>query len=1228
MDGYAPAYVAHNVPLLVVSGLGSPRQHKTRTESPGTRIVSEVPVVETEDALTLLHHLKERDATELPWHGKEHNGRNKFKIKAIGRDYTLPPRIAQLHAPSARPLDSRDVSPIPRPIAHSPLSPLTPEATVYPDGLLDPKWAEKHNDLVPSAYLSFYKFTSDPTLSTLQDNQLKTDVNSIKSKIAQSGYKTRLVVALLSEGSIIKSPDLEERLANIRRATGLDSKTSLFFLPPRSSPVELEAFVETIVSTIYPLCIEYYRDLSKHSRRKRNRGVIPPPTSMPTSGTLQTLSNQGWNVRYDFKLGVFAEFRQEMDAAIRSYESGYETLLGPDVMEAIASWNPRWNEARLLADVFAIRILRCLLWNGNTTGALRRWRMHRDRVRDFVDRRGKGSSTYGWEAWEARWATVMAEIIQKASIFDISADDPPLYLPPEKSIAIGERLEPWEYLHHPGYWFQLASKHLVNRRTLALSIPEEDRHAPSSSSPSQVASRASSYDTYLCPEPYEENPLPGSKGVDHALLIVASLTKAITEFQKRKQYRLVSELSLLSAKESMKREDWDAAVRILRPLWQKMSFRREGWWSAVEEISWALRKAAAHVGDGGTVVSVDWELLNKCFVYHSNWHYDLARSLDGLETVKNKPVVVLHHQDVLSFLSAKYVFEHSDGKVGELCSSQLAVTSDALTASVPIVVSEIKLEFEGSMKPIILTHSDGIEGSEEDGRVKLIRVPLTDMVSEIKYTPRSGPHQNGRPTLVGTADLTFRPNQTKVFEFTSLLREAGEANAVSATFSIASALFDLDFIQAFEKKAHPYVWWGERSIKRKLIRDKPSSITILPKPPKVELRFVELQEQYYTNENIKLHLEIVNGEDVDSIVGLDVKLLGDGAPPTTLRLIPTSDNDPEKPHEDIAPSGFSIGKIATTASVFTEIHIPPIDIPALYNLTVQASYRLVSDMETPVSKSMAIQLAVINPFEANYDFSPRLHPDPWPSFFSHDEPETIETTSGSARAHGLSQKWCLTSRYFSFAAEDLIVEDLDIQVINTNGGIQCLTKKLTVIPEGGVRVLPKSLEEAEFDVYTQKISLDDRGTATLDVSLAIRWRRDEEGSPMNTTILAVPRLLVSSSEPRVIAAVSYSVTIPSMIHFDVTIENPSNHFLTFGLAMEPSEKFAFSGMKQSTLQLVPLSRRTVRFRLVPFIRGDWIGPIRCVIKDRYFQKILKIAPTEGMKADKEGILLFVPEEEL
>jgi hypothetical protein len=1097
---------------------------------------------------------------------------------------------------------------------------------VFPDGLLDSKWVEKHQELVPSAYVSFYTFTSDPTLTTLHDNQLKADINSTKNILSQSGYKTRQIVALLSEKSIMQSPEVEDRLSNIRKATGLDSKTSLFFLPPQSSPVELQAFVQSIISTIYPMCIEYYRDLSKHSRRKRNRGLVPPPTAPPTSGTSQTLSSQGWNVRYDFKLGVFAEFRQEMDAAVRSYESGYEVLLGPDVLEAIASWSPRWNEARLLADVFAIRILRCLLWNGNSTAAVRRWQLHRDRIRDFVDRRGKGSATYGWEAWEARWATVMAELIKKASFIDFSSSS--LYLQAEKTIPIGERMQPWEYLHHPGYWFRLASRHLMARRALAVSIPEEDRSPPGSSPASAIANKAYTYDTFLCSEPHEEYPLPGYKGVNHCSLIINSLSKAIVEFQQKGQFRLVQELQLLAANENMKREAWDEALKILRPLWQKMSFRREGWWNAVEEISWALRKAASQAGDGGSVVAVDWEMMNMSmsqrllallllivdlgFTHHPNWHYDLTKSLQGVKSIKPKPTVVLHQKDVHSFLSATYTFEHSEGKVGELCSSQLAVTSSAMRTAAPVTMAEIKLHFEGSMKPLILKHEADTNGSIDcSGSISLSKVILSETYPE------------GRASLIGETSLTFRPGQTRVFEFSSALREAGDAKALTATFLMTCDLFDLEYVHTFEQTNSPDLWWGEKSVKKKLVRLNAAAITILPKPPKLELRFLELREQYYANEQITLRLEVVNEEDADAIANLDVRVLGEGAPIVEMKVAAPS--APDEDGQNVSElAGIPLGRISSAASTMVEVTIPPVNLPSLYDVSVKATYSLSSDLETTIYRSMSMQLEVINPFEANYDFSPRIHPDPWPSLFAHVEGEDVST---EVQADGLAQKWCLTARYASFATDDLIVEDVYVQLLGMNGGVQCYTKKLTTIPEGGLRVAPKSLEEAQFESFTKKISLDDRGTATLDVSLVIKWRRNGEGSAVNTTTLAVPRLLVSSSEPRVLAAVSYSTKIPSMIHFDVTIENPSNHFLTFGLAMEPSEKFAFSGVKQSTLQLVPLSRRTMRFRLLPSVRGEWVGPIHCVIRDRYFQKVLKIGPTEGMRVDSQGILIWVPPDE-
>jgi hypothetical protein len=605
-------------------------------------------------------------------------------------------------------------------------------------------------------------------------------------------------------------------------------------------------------------------------------------------------------------------------------------------------------------------------------------------------------------------------------------------------------------------------------------------------------------------------------------------------------------------------------------------------------------------------------IVDSGFTHHPNWHYDLAKSLQGAKSIKAKPTVVLYEKEVHSFLSATYTFEYSEGKVGELCSSQLCVTSSAMPTAAPVTMVEVRVNYEGSMKSLVLKHETNADGFiDHSGSVSLSKVALSETSRE------------GRASLVGETSLSFRPSQTRVFEFSSALREAGDAKAVTATFLMTSDLFDLEYVHTFEHTNTPDFWWGEKSVKKRLVRLNAAAITVLPKPPKLELRFLELRKQYYANEQIALQLEVVNEEDADATANLSVRLLGERVPSVELKFAatPTGDEDFQNCSEF---AGTPLGRIASGASTIVELLIPSVDLPAMYDISLKATYNLMSDLETPIYSSLSMQLEVINPFEANYDFSPRIHPDPWPSLFTHVEGEDVGT---QVQAHGLAQKWCLTARYASFAADELIVEDVDVQLLGMNGGIQCFTQKLTTIPEGGLKVAPKSLEEAQFEVFTQKISLDDRGTATLDVSLAIKWRRDGHGTALNTTILAVPRLLVSSSEPRVLAAVSYSVKIPSMIHFDVTIENPSNHFLTFGLTMEPSEKFAFSGVKQSTLQLVPLSRRTIRFRLLPSVRGEWVGPIHCVIRDRYFQKVLKIAPTEGMRLDKDGILFWVHPDE-
>lgn len=519
-------------------------------------------------------------------------------------------------------------------VLHSPLSPLTPGSPTFPDGLLTPLWATKHQSQVPAAVINFFPLSLDPTMSSLRDNQLRIEINELKRQWAATGFKTRFVVVLRAEddGDSVYLRDVEDRVASVRRMTGLDPK-SLFVLRSDAPESEVGDWAVSVMQVLHPSIVEYYRDLSKHARRKRNRSTIPPPTAPPTSGTSQTLSAQGWNARYEFKLGVFAEFRHEMDAACKSYENAYGILFDQEVFENIAGWSPRFNDARLLGDCIAVRIIRCLLWTDQTAAAVRLWLNHQNRCRDIVSRRGKGTKNYGWAAWEARWSMIMAQLIRRAEIFTSIATAPgphaaaaisqqteplPIFLVPEKkttasaSSTAADRVghQPWELLHHEGYWLYRSAKHSKHRRMLAHQIPQEDRAPPGQSSASQLASKSYLYDTYLVPETHVEVPQSGQNGFDHSRLIIDTLKDSLEEFAKRRQTRKAESISFEIAEEYVRMEQWREAYETLLPIWRTLSWRRSQWWELMANFGWLLRDCALHLQEAATLVMVDWELMN------------------------------------------------------------------------------------------------------------------------------------------------------------------------------------------------------------------------------------------------------------------------------------------------------------------------------------------------------------------------------------------------------------------------------------------------------------------------------------------------------------------------------------------------------------------------------------------------------------------------------------------
>ncbi|KAK6344489.1 hypothetical protein TWF696_008124 [Orbilia brochopaga] len=1075
---------------------------------------------------------------------------------------------------------------------HSPISPLTPDSPLYPDGVFSHIWLRKHLYLQPCAFVSFHEFAVVPSDQEENvDRALANSINEMKKVFATDPRKIKFAVVLIAQKTLLEAPSLENRFALIRRLTGLDTKSSLFFLPARASTVELQQMAKSVQLALAPAAIEFYRELSKHARRKRSRSSVPAAT-VPPSSMSQTLSNTGWTVRYEMKLALFGEFRGEMDVAVRHYETAYEALL--EVFETTNNWSPRWNDIRLLADVISARMIRCYIYFENGTLAARRWESHRRRMADILDRKGAGTSTYGWAAWEARWAVIMATIVHASRIFtpDPKATDiPAIYAPIDRSIKVDERISAIEHLHHAGFYWMMAVAYSKLHKRRVDRLPESD----------------SPVDLYLVSGPEEE------QSVDHTSTIIGYLNAAATIFQEKAQPRLRARVLYDMAGLEMTRDNWQIALDSLKQ--SLRVFRSDRWTPDVlQETLTRVRECGLRIPDPSAVVAASLELHSK-ILSGGNKPLDIASSLRDIEGgVEGTTTLALRATDILPVISAEYAFLATEVSVGETAISQLVLTSLARPDSSPLVISEVTIEYKGYLKPIILHH----EASDSTTDYQDLKTHLKEV----------SPEDGKKPFVEGSADLSLNAGQTKIIELSSVLREHGDARAVAITLTLRGDGYDVDLMIDIDdfnplllktKKAHFWRRTDTGLIKVPLKTHRPMYLKILPRPPRLMVKILRLDDPVYIGEPIKVTLGVVNEEDEEVDARMKIRILGY---PDEIPLITWDATDTIEAKEDDPETPYELGRIAPSEETQRSFTIPSAILEAEVSLEVVSLYVLTSDPETQISKTVKLPpFHVRRPFRTKFDFSPSVHPKKWLNIFRLSESQA-EYEAHDDVSKGLSQRWIFKCQISLIEEQALILGGFSCDVSSVQGGIACQLVRADKFQEEDQELKADSVIEIIYVLEVTKHAIEDRRSSDVDLDLRIKWRRP--GGNLVETPLAVPRLLIPGNEPRVLAEASEYVTDTNTVLLTYTLENPTMHVLTFNVSMEPNETFLFEGPKQPGVQLMPLSRHVMEFKIYPRIRHDWIKATLRVV-DKYYNKNLRIAATDGVKAaDKGGLLVWIP----
>ena len=568
-------------------------------------------------------------------------------------------------------------------------------------------------------------------------------------------------------------------------------------------------------------------------------------------------------------------------------------------------------------------------------------------------------------------------------------------------------------------------------------------------------------------------------------------------------------------------------------------------------------------------------------------------------------------------VNLSFAFSSSEGFVGESITAQVVVKFNASESTSDLVLSELRIHFSSNFRNLQVSHAESATG---------IFSTLDDLGEE---------HDPSHPmakSLRCNTDLRLRVGQMRVLDVAIPLREADTFKVTGASIMLGQPNAALEYLYSREADVRADCWFlqsGERIATRRICRENASTITVLPKPPKMQIRIVNPKDQYFTNEQLLLDLEMTNGEDEDAVVSLSARLEDDAG--VALEMSWQADG---LGHEKSESDNLEIGEIsASEAVVRRAVWAAPLD-PSTYTLIVNVQYRLGSalDAETPVTKSISVDVAFVSPFEANYEFSPRLHSREYPDFFLLPNLATDEVRV----PHGIEQRWCLTSRIASFASEALIIASTSIIINKVSSNTACVVGDCQDAGQMDKVVEAHEMVNIGHTIDTQRYSLEDRRASALDLSLAITWRR-KETSPESTTttVLAVPSLTVPAAEPRVLCTAETLNRGAGVMTITYILENPSIHFLNFTLTMEASDAFAFSGPKFRSVSLTPVSRIRVEYNILVYEveeeekqkkkvlgsdeqMGWWIFPVLRVT-DPYFKRSLRILDAgDGVTSDGRG----------
>ncbi|KAK2977149.1 hypothetical protein RJ640_027762, partial [Escallonia rubra] len=442
-----------------------------------------------------------------------------------------------------------------------------PASSAPPAGILKRDWLLKHRTKVPAVVAALFSsdhVSGDPSqwlqfayVEMLSDCGF---VNMDRGVIR--GRNIKLVVVVVAQ-STSKDDISEDRMIALRKRAEVDSKHLI-----------------VLGNTFAELSNSFYRDEGRRVKARLER---------------KSFSSIELNIRYCFKVAVYAEFRRDWVEALRLYEDAYRALREMIGTSTRLPAIQRLVEIKMVAEQLHFKISTLLLHGGKFIEAIIWFRQHYASYRRLV---GSPDVIFlHWE-WLSRQFLVFAELLETSSATTQNISSP----------ALGTADRPTEWELNPAYYYQLSAQHLKEKRScleLALSMSDSDNEIDvraESVVPSvfvgQFARLLEHGDAFvmqpISDEDYVRYALAEGKRFQDSFEIVALLKKSFEAYNKVKAQRMASYCGLQMAREYFGLSELANAKQFFDKV--ASVYRQEGWVALLWEVLGYLRECSRRLG--------------------------------------------------------------------------------------------------------------------------------------------------------------------------------------------------------------------------------------------------------------------------------------------------------------------------------------------------------------------------------------------------------------------------------------------------------------------------------------------------------------------------------------------------------------------------------------------------------------------------------------------------------